>query len=448
MAWSYLPHTGEDRRTMLSAIGVEKVEELFKDIPEQLLFNRTLQLPAAMSELELVNSMQKLAGVNANLQEYTCFLGAGAYDHYIPSVIDHVIGRSEFYTAYTQYQPEISQGYLQALWEYQSMICQLTGMEVSNASLYDGGSALAEAAMMASSVTSRSEVLVANTVHPHYRTVLTTYGIDKEYKMTEFGYADGTASQEHLTQLISKNIAAVIIQSPNFFGCVEDIKKIADQAHAQGALLIVSVDPISLGLLEAPGVLGADIVVGEGQPMGLATAFGGPYLGFFAANEKLMRKMPGRIVGQTVDHEGNRGFVLTLQAREQHIRREKATSNICSNEALCALTAAVYLSAVGRDGLRQVAELSLQKAHYACCELSKLKGVTTVFGAAYFKEFVVRCPKPIAQINEELLQEKIIGGLDLGTYYPELKNCMLLCVTENRTQDDINRLVKKLGAMV
>ena len=448
MTWSYLPHTSEDRRAMLTAIGVEKTEELFSDIPAQLLLNRPLQLPAALSELELVNALQKLAACNANLQEYTCFLGAGAYDHYIPSVINHVIGRSEFYTAYTQYQPEISQGYLQALWEYQSMICQLTGMDVSNASMYDGGTALAEGAMMACSATGRSQVLVASTVHPFYRAVLTTYGTDRGYTITEFGYQDGTIDQEELTRLLSKNIAAVIIQTPNFFGCIEDIKKIADLAHTQGALLITAVDPISLGLLEAPGVLGADIVVGEGQSMGLATAFGGPYLGFFAATEKLMRKMPGRIVGQTVDHEGTRGFVLTLQAREQHIRREKATSNICSNEALCALTAAVYLSAVGKEGLRQVAELSLQKAHYTYGELMKIPGFTPVFGASYFKEFVIRCPRSIGQINEELLQEKIIGGLDLGLYYPELENCMLICVTENRSQDDINRLVKIVGGKV
>ena len=448
MTWSYLPHTEEDRRAMLAAIGVEKAEELFCDIPAQLRLNRPLQLPAALSELDLVNSLGQLAGLNANLQEYTCFLGAGAYDHYIPSVISHVTGRSEFYTAYTQYQPEISQGYLQALWEYQSMICQLTGMEVSNASMYDGGTALAEAAMMACNVTGRKEILVASTVHPHYRAILTTYGIDRNYKITELAYEDGTVNQEELAQLVSKNTAAVVIQSPNFFGCIEDVKKIADLAHTQGALLVAAVDPISLGILEAPGALGVDIVVGEGQSMGMTTAFGGPYLGFFAATEKLMRKMPGRIVGQTVDHEGNRGFVLTLQAREQHIRREKATSNICSNEALCALTAAVYLSAVGKKGLRQVAELSLQKAHYACRELTKVEGFTSVFGASYFKEFIIRCPKPIAQINEELLQEKMIGGLDLGIYYPELKNCMLLCVTEKRTQDDINRLVRKLGAMV
>lgn len=448
MVWSYLPHTAKDRRAMLATIGVQKVEELFKDIPKELLVDGNLQLPPAMSEMELVSALQQLAGRNANLQEYRCFLGAGAYDHYIPSVVDHVIRRSEFYTAYTQYQPEISQGYLQALWEYQSMICQLTGMEVSNASLYDGGTAVAEGAMMACSVTGRSEVLTVTNVHPHYRSVLATYGMDRGYTIKECNYQDGIVNQEELSQLVSKDTAAVIIQSPNFFGCIEDVQKIGELAHAQGALLIVAVDPISLGILEAPGALGADIVVGEGQPMGLATAFGGPYLGFFAATEKLMRKMPGRIVGQTVDHEGNRGFVLTLQAREQHIRREKATSNICSNEALCALTAAVYLSAVGKEGLRQVANLSLQKAHYTYGQLTKLPGFTSVFAASYFKEFIIRCPKPIAEINAELLTEKIIGGLDLGIYYPELENCMLLCVTENRTQADINRLVAKLGAIV
>lgn len=448
MAWSYLPHTLEDRSALLSAIGVEKIEELFCDIPKELLLNRPLELPPAISEMELVSSMKKIAARNNNLQDYTCFLGAGAYDHYIPSVVGHVISRSEFYTAYTQYQPEISQGYLQALWEYQSMICELTGMAVSNASMYDGGTALAEAGMMACNVTGRSGILVASTVHPHYRTLLTTYGIDREYSITEFGYLDGKVDMGELTKKITKNIGAVIIQSPNFFGCIEDMKKIGELAHAQGALLIVAVDPISLGILEEPGVLGADIVVGEGQPLGLATAFGGPYLGFFATTEKLMRKMPGRIVGKTVDHEGNPGFVLTLQAREQHIRREKATSNICSNEALCALAAAVYLSAVGREGLQQVATVALQKAHYTCSEISKLKGFSPVFGASYFKEFIIRCPKPVAQINKELLQKKIIGGLDLEPYYPELKNCMLVCVTETRTQEDIHHLVTTLGAMV
>lgn len=447
MTWSYLPHTEVDRRSMLDAIGVKSVNDLFADIPENVRLNRLLNLPAPMAEPDLVKHLQRLAATNANLQEYACFLGAGAYDHYIPSTVDHVIRRSEFYTAYTQYQPEISQGYLQALWEYQSMICEITGMPVANASMYDGGTAMAEAAMMACNASRRNEIIVAKTVHPHYRTVLSTYAVDFEYRIQEVGYADGLTDKEQLEQAIGASTAAVIIQSPNFFGSIEDLKNLAEIAHEKGAYLIAVVDPISLGILEAPGRLGADIVIGEGQPMGLPVAFGGPYLGFFATTEKLMRKMPGRIVGQTVDHEENRGFVLTLQAREQHIRREKATSNICSNEALCALTAAVYLSTVGKQGFRKVAELSLQKAHYAFNELIQSNMCSKVFSAPFFKEFVVRLDEPVADINDRLLKEKIIGGLDLGKYYPELANCTLLCVTENRTKEEIDRLVNRMGAL-
>lgn len=448
MRRSYLPHTEEDRRAMLGAVGVNQVEELFVDIPANLMLNRPLNLPAAMSEPELAKHLQALADSNAGLQEYACFLGAGAYDHYIPSVVDHVIRRSEFYTAYTQYQPEISQGYLQALWEYQSMVCQLTGMEVANASLYDGGTALAEAAMMACGATGRKEIVVANAVHPHYRAILQTYGRDFGFQLKEAGYAGGTVDLEALKSSVGDQTAAVMIQTPNFFGCIEDVKEIAALAHGRGALLVVAADPVSLGVLEAPGVLGADVVVGEGQGLGLPVSFGGPYLGFFATTEKLMRKMPGRIVGQTSDFEGTRGFVLTLQAREQHIRREKATSNICSNEALCALTAAVYLSAVGKEGLRRVAELSLQKAHYAYRKLTGLDGCGGAFSAPTFKEFVVRLSRPVAEINKALLKDKIIGGLDLGPHYPELNNCMLLCVTENRSREEIDRLVAGLEAML
>jgi glycine dehydrogenase subunit 1 len=448
MPWSYLPHTEDDRLAMLEAIGVDKTEALLVDIPASLRLKRPLGLPAAMSEPEIARHLQELADKNANLQEYTCFLGAGAYDHYIPSVVDHVIRRSEFYTAYTQYQPEISQGYLQALWEYQSMICQLTGMDVSNASMYDGGTALAEAAMMACSATGRKSLVVANTVHPHYRTILGTYGTDLDFAISEAGYQDGTVDIEAARAMITTKTAAIILQTPNFFGCIEDVKTLAGLAHAQGALLIVAVDPISLGVLEAPGVLGADIVVGEGQGLGLPIAFGGPYLGFFATTEKLMRKMPGRIVGQTTDFEGTRGFVLTLQAREQHIRREKANSNICSNEALCALSAAVYLAAVGKEGFQHIAKLSLQKAHYAQRELTKLNGCQGVFTAPYFKEFVVRLSQPVGKVNAALLQEKIIGGVDLGRYYPELEDCMLICVTEKRSRAEIERLAARLEAML
>jgi glycine dehydrogenase subunit 1 len=440
---SYLPHTAADRKAMLAAIGVGSTQELFADVPAELRLERSLALPTALAEPELVRHLQALAGRNASLDEYACFLGAGAYDHYIPSVVDHIIGRQEFYTAYTQYQPEISQGYLQALWEYQSMICAITGLEVANASLYDGATALAEAAMMACAATGRSEVVVARAAHPNYRTLLGTYAIDRGITVKEAPVADGATG---LGGLVGPATAAVIVQSPNFFGCLEDVAAAAEQAHAAGALLIVAADPIALGVLEAPGALGADIVVGEGQPLGLAISYGGPYLGFFATTEKLMRKMPGRIVGQTTDFEGTRGFVLTLQAREQHIRREKATSNICSNEALCSLAAAVYLTAVGKDGFREVAELCLKKAHYAYKALTG-KGCRPVFGAPFFKEFAVRCAKPVADVNAALFKEGIIGGLDLGRYYPELAGCMLVCVTEKRTKAEIDRLVRIVEAV-
>jgi glycine dehydrogenase subunit 1 len=448
MTRSYLPHTEADRQAMLDRIGVDSPQELFVDIPSGLRLSQPLALPAAMSEAELARHLQELAKVNANLQDYVSFLGAGAYDHYVPSVVDHVIRRSEFYTAYTQYQPEIAQGYLQALWEYQSMICEITGLEVANASLYDGGTALAEAAMVACNATGRSEVIVASAVHPHYRTILGTYGLDKGFQVKEAGYTDGTTNLSRLEQFVGNATAAVIIQMPNFFGCLEDVRTAADIAHARGACLIVAADPIALGVLEAPGKLGADIVVGEGQPLGLAVSFGGPYLGFFAATEKLMRKMPGRIVGQTTDYEGTRGFVLTLQAREQHIRREKAMSNICSNEALCALSAAVYLSSVGKAGFQRIAELCLRKAHYAYDELLARGSCQAAFRAPFFKEFVVRCPRPVGEVNQALLAQKMIGGLDLGPYYPELAGCMLIAVTEKRTRDEIDRLVSGMEAAV
>lgn len=448
MQRSYLPHTPTDRQEMLAAIGVTKVEELFNDIPPQLRLARALDLPMALDEAALAAELTKLAEKNNDLSRFSCFLGGGAYDHYIPSVVDHVLRRSEFYTAYTQYQPEIAQGYLQALWEYQSMICEITGMDVANASMYDGGTALAEAAMLACGATNRSGVLLAGGVHPHYREILSTYGIDRGYSIAETAQTDGLTDLQELERRVGADTAAVIVQYPNFWGCIDDVRAIAKLAHERGALLVVAADPIALGLLEAPGALGADVVVGEGQSLGLSLSFGGPYLGFFAVREKLIRKMPGRIVGQTTDSDGTRGFVLTLQAREQHIRREKANSNICSNEALCALAAAVYLSAVGQDGFKAVAELSLQKAHYAQAQLLKLAGVEAVFNAPFFKEFAIRLPRSVAEVNEKLLQDGIIGGLDLGKYDPALENCMLLCVTEKRSKAEIDRLVERLGAML
>lgn len=447
MGRSYLPHTRADRQAMLEAIGVASTEQLFEDVPEDLRLDGRLDLPPAMSESELVAHLRSMARTNGNLQETVCFLGAGAYDHYIPSVVDSLISRSEFYTAYTQYQPEISQGYLQALWEYQSMICTITGMEVANASMYDGGTAVAEAAMMACSASGKNTVVMAQTVHPLYREVVQTYASDRGISIQAAPQLDGRTDLNRLSQLIDASTAAIVIQMTNFFGCIEEVGRIADMAHAKGAYVIVAADPVSLGVLEAPGALGADIVVGEGQGLGLSLAYGGPYLGFFATTEKLMRKMPGRIVGQTVDSRGSRGFVLTLQAREQHIRRDKATSNICSNEALCALTAAVYLGALGKEGFREVAGQCLQKAHYAYDRLTGLTGCEPVFTGPFFKEFVVRLSKPVAEVNRKLKDKGILGGLALERYYPELGGCMLICVTEKRTRAEIDRLVGEMGAI-
>ncbi|MEG1412286.1 MAG: aminomethyl-transferring glycine dehydrogenase subunit GcvPA [Acidaminococcaceae bacterium] len=447
MTWSYLPHTTEDRAEMLATIGVKDSMELFADVPEAIRLPRALNLPGPLSEAELAAHFQKLGAANANLQDYACFLGAGAYDHFIPSTVDHVLRRSEFYTAYTQYQPEIAQGYLQALWEYQSMICELTGMPVANASMYDGATAMAEAAILACSATRRREIVVARTVHPHYRQVLATYARDFDYEIKEIDFTAGVTALTTLTELVSKATATVIIQNPNFFGSLEDLAALGQATHSVGALFTVVHNPIALGILEAPGKLGADLVVGEGQPLGLALSFGGPYLGFMAASTKLMRKLPGRIVGQTVDRDGKRGFVLTLQAREQHIRRDKATSNICSNEALCALAAAVYLAAMGKTGFAATAEHCLQKAHYAYEAILEHGTGQAVFTAPFFNEFVVKLSSPVATVNEKLLAQKLIGGLDLGQYYPELDGCVLLCVTEKRTQAEIDRLVLGLGGL-
>ncbi len=439
-AWSYLPHTAEDRQAMLEAIGVKSAEELFGDIPAAVRLNRPLQLPGPMSEMELKAHVQELALQGRDFEESLYFLGAGAYDHYIPSVVKHILSRSEFLTAYTQYQPEISQGYLQVLWEYQSLISLLTDMEMAVTSLYDGATAMAEAAFMACAITGRNEILLSSTVHPHWREVLATYAKDRNIVVRMLDYAEGVTSWNSLTEQVNRETAAVICQSPNFFGCVEDLKHMAQSAQDQGALLIAAVNPVSLGVLEAPGRLGADIVVGEGQSMGLPLSFGGPYIGFLATRDKWLRRTPGRIVGQTVDTEGTRGFVLTIQAREQHIRRDKATSNICSNEALCSLAVAVYLTALGKQGLPAVANLCVQKARYAQKAILDVPGFQSVFSRPFFNEFVVRCPLPPADINAELREAGVVAGLDLGKYYPELAGCMLTAVTEKRTREEIELL--------
>lgn len=436
----YIPNTNADKAEMLAALGIQSVDELFGYIPEDVRLDREPDLPGPLSELELMAHMKRLAGENASTGQYACFLGAGVYDHYIPSLVSHVLSRQEFYTSYTPYQPEISQGMLQAIFEYQTMICEITGMDVTNASMYDGATAVAEAAFIAVNSTKRNEVLVSQSVHPEYRKVLATYARFRGVKVREIGLKDGVTAMEELEDMLTGDTAAVIVQSPNFFGLIEDMKEIPELAHRAGALAIACVDPISLGMLKPPGEYGFDIAVGDGQALGNPMSYGGPHLGFLAVVKDLMRKMPGRIVGQTNDQEGRRGFVLTLQAREQHIRREKAVSNICSNHALNALAAAVYLTVLGKEGLREVAAQCMQKAHYACDRLVATGRFERAFSGPYFKEFVLKSSEPVKEINKRLLENKIIGGLDLGALYPDMNNCWLTAVTEKRTGREIDKM--------
>jgi len=416
---------------MLRTIGVGSVGELFADIPSQQR-EPALNLPPALSEPELRRELAEIAARNSPAGEMPCFLGAGAYRHFIPSVVDHVISRGEFATAYTPYQPEISQGTLQTVFEFQSLVCELTGMDVSNAGMYDGASALAEACLMAAGITGRVRLALVSTVHPHYQATVRTYAAGRRLAVDVMEPADVTLSAEH---------ACLVVQQPNFFGYLEEAATLAEKARAAGALYVVAADPISLGLLRPPGDYGADIVVAEGQPLGIPLSFGGPYLGIFAAREKHVRQMPGRIVGRTADGEGRIGYVLTLQTREQHIRRERATSNICSNEQLVALAASVYLCALGRRGLRRVAELCYHKSHYAAQAVAALPGYSLPLEGAFFKEFVVRCPRPPREVNAALLERRIIGGLDVSD---RIENGMLLCVTEMNSRGEIDRLVAAL----
>ena len=436
---SYTPHTDSDRAAMLAEIGAETVGDLFLDVPKSVRYPE-LKLPDPLSEMEILGELRSMSEENADLDHHACFLGAGAYNHFVPSVVGHVIGRSEFYTAYTPYQPEISQGTLQAIFEYQSMVCALTGMDVANASHYDGATSLAEAAIMAVNVSrgKRRKIIVSSAVHPEYRATLRTYTPGPDLTISNLQYPISNLQ-------LDADTACLIIQNPDFFGQLaeaSELNQLAEAVHAAGALLIVNTDPISLGLFTPPGEYGADIVVGEGQPLGNPLNFGGPYLGIFACREKYMRKLPGRLVGETVDTEGRRGFVLTLATREQHIRRERATSNICTNQALCALAAGAYLAALGKSGLRKVAELCYHKAHYAAQQIAAIPGFELAGDRPFFKEFVVRCPRPPSEINEVLLERGIIGGYDLGRDYPHLENSMLLCVTEMNTKAEIDRLVE------
>ncbi|HOR01444.1 MAG TPA: aminomethyl-transferring glycine dehydrogenase subunit GcvPA [Anaerolineae bacterium] len=446
---SYVPHTDADRRAMLAAIGVRSIDELFADVPQSVRLPQ-VTLPAPLSEVEVMRELREMSEANADLDHMACFLGAGAYHHYVPSVVQHVLNRSEFYTAYTPYQPEISQGTLQTIFEYQSMICGLTGMDVSNASHYDGATAMAEAVIMALSVTrgKRRKAIVAPSIHPEYRQVVRTYTQGMNVEIV--GDQDLEAGLDALAGFLDEETACAIVQVPDFFGRLESPKALAalaDAAHKVGALFVVVADPISLGLLKPPSTYGADIVVGEGQPLGIPVSFGGPYLGFFACREEYVRRMAGRLVGETVDGQGRRGYVLTLATREQHIRRERATSNICSNEALCALAAGVYLAAVGKRGLRQVAELCYHKAHYAADAIAQVPGFEVRRREPFFQEFVVRCPLRVAEVNDMLLDWDIIGGYDLGEAYPHLDDHMLLCVTEMNTRQEIDDLVAALRAI-
>ncbi|MHB9130199.1 MAG: aminomethyl-transferring glycine dehydrogenase subunit GcvPA [Armatimonadota bacterium] len=444
----YIPNTDADRAEMLATIGVSSSDELFTDIPEAYRFPR-LNLPPALSEMEVLRELEALSGQNDNLHQYPCFLGAGAYHHFVPSVVDYILHRSEYVTAYTPYQPEVSQGTLQTHFEYQSMIAQLTSMEAAIVSHYDGATSAAEAVIMAMGVTrgKRTKAVVSPTLHPQYREVVRTYlqGMQEAVVGDDAPLGDMKA----LGDLADSDTACVIVQNPDFLGRLytpAEMQALADRVHTAGALLVVSVDPISLGLFQPPGGYGADIVIGEGQPLGNPVSFGGPYLGLFATKMEYIRKSAGRIVGQTVDADGKRGFVLTLSAREQHIRREKASSNICSNEALNALAAAIYLSVMGKYGLRTVAELSYHKAHYAAEQINKLDGFQVVTEGSFFKEFLVHCPRPVADLNRMLLDTYgIIGGYDVGGDYPVLANHLLLCVTEMNTRVEIDELVAALA---
>ena len=442
---SYIALSDKDKKEMLARVGVSSVEELFRSLPDEIKLKRKLAVPPALTELEL-NGLFEEVGRRNTLGQYLSFLGAGAYPHLIPYVVDALSSRGEFVTPYTPYQPEVSQGTLQVIFEYQTLICQLTGMDIANASLYDGATGAAEAVLMANRLNNKPKVLVPRSLHPQYRQTIRTYCRNLGLKLEEVGFDDkGEMKLSDLEAGFDDQTSAVVCQSPNFFGQVEDLKTIAERAHAKGALFIVVVaEALSLGILEAPGKLGADIVTGEGQSFGLPLGFGGPYLGFMACNKEFLRQFPGRIAGQTKDIEGRRGFVLTLSTREQHIRREKATSNICTNQALCALRATIFLETLGYDGLREMACQNIHKTRYAQSEFGKVKGLKVKFAGRPFNEFVLEFAKPWATVDAALRKKGIIGGLGLAADYPELPDCALVCVTEMHRKEDIDRLAAAL----
>jgi glycine cleavage system P protein (glycine dehydrogenase) subunit 1 len=441
----FLPHTDQDREAMLKIIGASSLEELFQVVPARHRFPE-LNLPPSLTEMEVVSELKVISDANESTDDLITFLGAGAYNHFIPAAVDAIISRGEFLTAYTPYQPEVSQGTLQAIFDYQSLVAALTGMEASNASHYDGATAVAEAVSMAFANFrgKRNKVVMSRAVNPQYRQTVETYhhgtGIDLVETATSL-----SEGPEGILPLIDENTALVVVQYPDFFGRIYDYTTIAEAAHKVGALFSVAINPLALGLLTPPGEFGADIVTGEGQPLGLPLSLGGPYLGLFATRKEYVRKMAGRLVGESVDKDGRRAYVLTLTAREQHIRREKATSNICTNQGLMALASTVYMSLLGKHGLRQVAELCYHKAHYAASQIEKLKGYSLWNQTPFFHEFVLRCPKPVAEINHHLLEHGVLGGYDLGSDYPELANHMLIAVTEMNSRDDIDLLVEVLA---
>ena len=446
MKHRYLPMTEQDKKQMLQTIGVESIDDLFADIPEEVRFKGLYNIKEAKSEAALTKELAQLAGKNKDTVSNVSFLGAGVYNHYKPIIVDHVISRSEFYTAYTPYQPEISQGELQAIFEFQTMIAELTGMDLANSSMYDGGTSLAEAGMLAAGHTRRKKLLVSGALHPEYKDVVATYAHGQSVEVVIIPTKNGVTDVDALTQLMDESVAAVIAQYPNFYGQVENIQALGEIAHAHKGLFIVSSNPLALGILTPPGKLGADIVAGDAQPFGIAESFGGPHCGYFAVTKALMRKVPGRLVGETVDGEGRRGYVLTLQAREQHIRRDKATSNICSNQALLALAASVAMTALGKQGVQEMAKQNIVKTRYAK-NAFEAAGFTVPFQGAHFNEIVVQTKKSVTELNKGLIEKGIIGGFDLGRVDEALENHALIAVTELRTKEEIDTLVAEMGAL-
>jgi glycine dehydrogenase subunit 1 len=442
----YQPITDAERQEFFKEIGISSFADLLQGIPANLR-NPKLEIPEALSEFEVQELVRQLGSLNATARDHLSFLGGGSYDHFIPTAVPQITGRNEFYTAYTPYQPEAAQGTLQSIYEYQSMITELTGLDVSNASHYDGATSAAEAALLACRHTDRTKILVARSVHPHYRRVIKTYVEGTPYSVAEFGFdGQGHFDRKEFLSLIGPDVAGAVFQTPNFFGIMEDLEGVADKLHEAGCLFIVCANPISMAVLKSPGEWGADVAVGEGQPLGIPVSFGGPYLGYFSTTRALMRRIPGRLAGMTKDSEGKRAFCLTLQAREQHIRRERAASNICTNQALCALAACVYMTLMGKEGIKELAEINMDRAYYLREQISKVKGFKVDLQTPIFNEFIVEAEKDFVTLESKLMAKKIFPGIDVTKFYPDMKNRFLVCATETKTKADLDRFVKELAA--